>query len=125
LEQIPSGRIDVERNNKGKRIMKNILTAALVLGFIAAPISFAVAQSGAPSTQTAPSDRHDSINGSMPRTHDAGAAVGEDNNNGLVGGRSSSSDTSTSDRHDSIDGSMPRTHDAGAAVGEDNNNGLK
>jgi hypothetical protein len=66
--------------------MKNILIAALAVGLIAAPTGFAMAQSDTMSTQSSPSDVHNSVNGDIPRTHDKGAIVREDNSS--VTGRS-------------------------------------
>lgn len=69
--------------------MKTLLSAALALGLISAPVSFAFAQSASGGSQTeTPSPgtyAPGSFDAPMHGSHDKGAAVREDNNNGITG----------------------------------------
>jgi hypothetical protein len=63
--------------------MRTLRIAALSLGILAIPATFAMAQNYAPTPGA--SDVHQSIGGDMPRTHDKAAVVRELNNNGIDG----------------------------------------
>jgi hypothetical protein len=101
-EQTARGRIDHDGNNgRSNQSMKKILSAALMLGLATAPLSAAFAQSASQTETPSPGQyAPDSANAPIHGSHDKGAGVREDNDNGIATGRSSSDGSMSSPDND-------------------------